>query len=362
MTERRHLSTLGDSRCMAASLALAVTLAAPAFAGRPQLNVSQLTVTRGCNSGGSFYPSIDASGKAVAFTSTCDLVAGGNTDGNGDLFFMNADGTGLRQLTTTVGGIGVFNTSLSPSGRRIVFASDRDLVPGGNVDGNQELFVIDVNGAGLRQLTHTTGGNPVCGFGSAHPRFDPSGQKITFDSDRDLVPGENADGNDELFLMNADGTGIQQLTNTTGNCGCGEGSLDDTGTHVLFDSDHDLIPGQNTDQNNEIFKMNLDGSDLVQLTSTVNPAGAGSVAPWWTPDTKTIVFRGDGADGVFQLFRMNGDGTNLVQVTCAPGAFASAPWGITADGSTIPVESDADLVPGSNRDLDFEVYLLKLRP
>jgi len=345
----------------AASWAFAMALAAPVMAARPQLGIVQLTVTTGCD--GNFYPALDATGQKIAFTSFCDLVPGGNADGNSELFFMNADGTGLRQLTASIGGVGSFNTSLDAGGHRIVFTSDRDLLPGENADGNLELFGINVDGTGLRQLTHTTGGNQPCGFpGNSHPRFDFSGQKITFDSDRDLVPGQNADGNGELFVMNADGTGVVQLTSTTGNCGSGEGSLDGTGTQVVFDSDHDLVPGGNADGNSEIFKMNVDGSGLVQLTNTVNPNGVGSFQPWWTADTKTIVFVGDGSDGVtLQLFRMNGDGTRIVQVTYAPSVLTS-PWGITPDGKTISIESPSDLVPGSNSDLNFELYLMRLRP
>ena len=346
----------------AASLVMALALASPALAARPQLGIVQLSVTTGCD--GNFYPALDATGQKIAFTSFCDLVPGGNADGNSELFFVNADGTGLRQLTSSSGGVGAYNTSLDPAGHRIVFTSDRDLVPGENADGNGELFGINVDGTGLRQLTHTTGGNDPCGFqGNSHPRFDFSGQKITFDSDRDLVPGQNADGNIELFVMNTDGTGIVQLTSTTGNCGSGEGSLDGTGTQVVFDSDHDLVPGGNADGNSEIFKMNVDGSGLVQLTSTVNPNGTGSYQPWWTADTKTIVFLGDGSDGVTpQLFRMNGDGTGIVQVTCAPPGTFTSPWGITPDGRTISIESSGDLVPGSNSDLSPEIYLMRLRP
>src|SRR4029453_3619068 len=104
------------------------------------------------------YPSLDATGKKIAFTSNCDLVPGGNADGNAELFYMNADGTGLGQLTASVGGFGAGNTSLDLGGHRIVFTSDRDLIPGQNADGNDELFGINVDGTGLRQLTHTTGG------------------------------------------------------------------------------------------------------------------------------------------------------------------------------------------------------------
>ena len=55
------------------------------------------------------------------------------------------------------------------------------------------------------------------------------------------------------------------------------------GNKVIFSSDGDLVAGSNTDR-----------TDMVQLTNTVNPAGIVSVAPHWTPDTNTIVVRGDG--------------------------------------------------------------------
>jgi hypothetical protein len=60
---------------------------------------------------------------------------------------------------------------------------------------------------------------------------------------------------------------------------------------------------------------------------------------------------------------MNGDGSGLEQMTPAYRRIrGSAPWWISADGKTIAVESDRDLVPGSNRDLNFEIYAIKLAP
>ena len=49
-------------------------------------------------------------------------------------------------------------------------------------------------------------------------------------------------------------------------------------------------------------------------------------------------------------------------VTAGTGGFGSAPWGITSDGKTITVESDRDLVPGSNAAFNSEIYLVTLRP
>jgi Tol biopolymer transport system component len=353
------------------AMATAVIMTAPlAQSATPhsQITTIQLTSTVGCvGDGGSFYPTFDRLVKKVAFTSSCDLITGQNSDGNGELFVMNIDGSGLVQLTSTTGGIGAIHPDIDASGQKVVFASDRDLISGGNTDGNFEIFSIQVNGAGLAQLTHTTGdGSAICTGGapggSTDPRYNANATKIVFGSDRDLVSGGNTDANSELFEMNANGGGMRQLTHTTGGCGNGEPSLDATGSKVIFSSDRDLVLGGNTDANYEIFSMNTNGTDMVQLTNTVNPSGIGSVAPRWTPDTNTIVFRGDGPGGTFQIFRMKGDGSGLLQMTWNTGGFGSAPWWISQDGKTMAVESDRDLVPGSNTDLNFEIYEIKLAP
>jgi len=356
---------------LAAASAFAIfTLAVPASAAtRPQITFIQLTSNPDCNSGvGAVYPSIDAAGQKIAFTSTCDLVTGGNPDGNGELFVMNTDGTGLTQLTFSTGGIGVYNSAIAASGKKVVFASDRDLIPGRNPDLNSEIFVVNIDGSGLRQLTHTTGGDPNNFGGNSHPRLDPTGRTVAFSSDLDLVPGSNTDGNHELFVINLDGTGLRQLTNTTGGYGVFDpGGLDITGTKVIFDSDRDMVPGGNTDGNSELYMMNVDGTALVQLTNTTG--GQGCIGPVWTPNGQTVVFWsdrdfvGNNPDQNYEVFRMNIDGSGLTQITAGTGGFlGSVPWGLTADGKTIAVESDRDLVPGGNAGFHYEIYLVRLAP
>ncbi len=353
--------------CFAMFLTL-VLLATAGAATTPQLRVAQLTKSNCAY--GSFYPSVDSTAKVVAFTSFCDLVPGGNTDGNSELYFMNTDGTGLAQLTRTTGGIGIMEPYLAGNGQSIVFASDRDLVPGNNADGNFEIFTISTNGTNLKQLTNTVGGRVDLGFpGSTGPCFDPKAQKITFSSDRDLVSGHNSDGNNDMFLMNTDGSGLTQLTFTTGGFGVGGGCLNGADTQVVFDSDRDLVPGHNTDGNYEIFSMAVNGSGIVQLTNTTSPAsGIGNAIPHWTSNGKTIFFRsdvdltGNNPDANQEAFRMNADGTGVVQLTCTVGGFGSTIWAVTPNGKTLVIESDGDLVPGSNLDRNGEIYTMKITP
>ncbi|HEX8286756.1 MAG TPA: winged helix-turn-helix domain-containing protein [Pyrinomonadaceae bacterium] len=85
--------------------------------------------------------------------------------GNQDIWIMNSDGTGQKQLT--FGEHSDFDPSVSPDGRRIVFASERS--------GNTKIWQMDINGENLKQLT----------FGSTSdylPSHTPNGRQIIYTS------------------------------------------------------------------------------------------------------------------------------------------------------------------------------------
>ena len=85
--------------------------------------------------------------------------------------------------------------------------------------GNQHIFVVNPNGSGLTQLT--TGKQ-----NDGEPAWSPDGKKIVFYSDRG--------GGFQLYVMNADGTGLKRLTNDSGSDGFPDWSRD--GTKVAFAS------------------------------------------------------------------------------------------------------------------------------
>lgn len=132
------------------------------------------------------------------------------------------------------------------------------------------------------------------------PRWAASGQQLTVT--REVGGGAVAR---EIFLMNADGSGLTRLTNN--------GSVDEfahlspDGTRVVFESQRD--------GNAEIYVMNSDGSNQVRLTSAPGSDGE----PSWSPDGTRILFTSD-RTGSLELFTMAPDGTAVTQVTTASGA------------------------------------------
>jgi Tol biopolymer transport system component len=229
--------------------------------------LTQITNTFSCSND---TPRIDAAGTRIAFVSTCDLTPGspGNADRNQEIFLFDTATARFTQITNTVAGV-TSAPSIDAAGTRIVFISDRDLMPGnpGNADGNDEIFLFDTATGRFTQITNTTG------FCCAHesPSINAAGTRIAFASRRDLTPAMpgNADGNLEIFLFDMATGLLTQITNSAGGSNSSP-SIDAAGTRIVFVSSRDLTPGSpgNADNNFEIFVFDITTGRFTQLTNT----------------------------------------------------------------------------------------------
>ena len=175
-------------------------------------------------------------------------------------------------------------------------------------DGDFEIFVVNADGTNLRQLTNDP-------HYDDKPSWSPDGTRIAFQSDRD--------GDFEVFVMNADGTNVRQLTNNTHHDRLPSWSPD--GTQIAFQSDRD--------GDFEVFVMNADGTNVRQLTNNTHH----DWDPSWSPDGTQIAFDSD-RDGDFEVFVMNADGTNVRQLTNNTHHDWVPSW--SPDGTRIAFQSD----------------------
>jgi Tol biopolymer transport system component len=209
------------------------------------------------------------------------------TPGNFDIWAIQPDGSGNTPLITDAtndqGG------SWSPDGTKIVFRSDRT--------GGGDIYVADANGGNQVRLTS----DPAQ---ESHPSFSPDGTKIVF---------TRKDPDDEIFVMNADGSApAERRTDNTGVTDAGPEFSPD-GTRIVYFS------------NNVIHVMNADGSN----PHPVDPGG-NSVGPQWSPDASRILFDRT-VGGARHPHVINPDGTGLAQVGTVPSQTPS--W--SPDGARI---------------------------
>jgi len=238
---------------------------------------------------------------------------------------LNADGSGRKQLTNF--SATAFYPSVSPDGDTVFFSS-RD-------SGNYEIYSIDINGDNLKKLTN--------GIGALYaPELSPNGEWVVFTKNGDGLWRMRPDGSDvkritnkddidpswspdgsmisfassragkrQLFVMNADGSNVQQVTDLN-NMG-GRNTWSPDGKQLAF------YRGPQGDRN--IFIINIDGTGLVRLTN-----GGDNLGPSWSPDGNWIVFTSY-RDGNNELYIIHPDGTGLTRLTNSPISDWQPRWG-----------------------------------
>jgi Tol biopolymer transport system component/putative hemolysin len=208
-----------------------------------------------------------------------------------DIMVMNADGSGLVNLTNTPD-IDEGFPSWSPDGMHIAFTSRRD--------GNNEIYVMNADGTNPSRWTD----NPADDFA---PAWSPDGTKIVFVSDRDREAGIY-----DLYIMDVVSTEVTRLTNDEAIDYAPAWSPD--GTQIAFRSHHDGPA--------DIYVINVDGTGLTDLTNSP----ADDWAPTWSPDGMQIAFQTN-RDGNWEIYVMNADGTVPTNLTQNPADDQLPFWG-----------------------------------
>jgi Tol biopolymer transport system component len=241
------------------------------------------------------------------------------------IFSANADGSDMRQLTQPSYKEQDSFPQWSPDGSQILFS-------GVVANGPSEVWVMNADGSGLAQLTHCTG---VC-LGAQWGRWSPDGSQILYSEvEYPIRPDGNAT-RECLWIMQADGSHTRQLTYHPLTSGIGDNSpaWSPDGTQILFVRNRQA--NGSWDQQ-ALFLIKRDGTGLKQVTTLELEAGN----EHWSPDGKRILFQSFGSfpDGTTpRLYTILPDGTQIIfehrSTTGATGADLNAHLSVmNADGS-----------------------------
>jgi TolB protein len=227
------------------------------------------------------------------------------------LFVINDDGSGVRQLTRS--GYDRGDPDVSPDGAKIAFtmwAPDVSCLPTYPTCGH-EIYVMDAAGSNERRLT-------INMEQDGHPAWSPDGSRIAFAGARS--------GSANIYVMNADGTGQRQVTAL---------------------SNWNYQPAWSPDGSRIAFARAFSGADGVYI---VNADGTGSVTrlspsfgewPAWSPNGSRVAYSDIG------IVVIDVDGTGAVHLT--DGSFDWMPtW--SSDGTRIAFARGYDEVYVVNAD------------
>lgn len=224
-------------------------------------------------------------GTRIAFTGFRPPIEGESPN----IFVMNRDGEDVRLLVANG-----FDPSWSPDGSKLAFSRE--------ARGDIDIYVVNADGSGLIRLTD----DPARDVSAT---WSPDGRKLAF------VKGSDGSGFGALYVMNTDGTDVQQIF--TGRP-VADAAWSPRSDEIVFESPR----GLDLDGPTDINAIRSDGTGLVALTDD----RARDLSPDWSPDGTKVVFSSD-REGARSIFVMNADGTTVTRLTFGPGEAAFPSWG-----------------------------------
>jgi TolB protein len=245
---------------------------------------------------------------ALAATTAIALAAapaaGGATNGSiafqaidkgfAQVFTIEPDGSGLRQVTRVPAkdpewDPGGENPIWSPDGKSIAFDT-------GNRKG-VNLWTVLPDGSGLTELPL-----PVGDF-NGNPAYSPDGSMISFDWDRGFPSRQHG-----LYVANSDGTNPRRLTRAPRTI-----EAHDTDSQWSPDGTRIAFTRVIRDGREAVFVIGVDGRGLKRLT----PWSMVAARPDWSPDGRTILFNAQvgGPRESFNLYSMRPDGSGRKRLT-----------------------------------------------
>ena len=241
-----------------------------------------------------------------------------------NLYIVDTDGKNQKLLSSAKQFCG--SPAWSPDDKTVVFVKKDN-----NVADNYHIYSVNISGSNEVKLT-TENDN-------SSPQYFSNGNSIVYTSSNSTLTG--------IYKMNIDGSGNRLLSPR--NKSFGSPVISPDGNKIAINS----IDWKGS----QIFVMNADGSNLNQITFTVSPdyydtgyPRDGNYNPVWSPNSKKIAYVSY-ANGTPDIFLINSNGTGDRRLTDTPLRDEDPSW--TRDGNYILFSSNRNLAVSS------EIYIMK---
>mgnify|MGYP001552026240 FL=1 len=262
-----------------------------------------------------------------------------------------------------------YNPNVDLDGSRIVFRSDADLLSEGRVGGDEEIWLWD-SSTGFTRITDATA-NGGTSRDSYLPWIDNAGTNIAFRSDADLLSEGRVGGDEEIWLWN-ETTGLQRITDALANGGTGRDSYESVisanGNRIAFRSDADLLSEGRVANDEEIWLWDST-TGLSRITDGTANGGTGrdSYEPSLSADGTRMCFQSD-ADLLSEGRVANDEeiylwdettGLQRLTDTLANGGTGRDFYdcAISGDGTRVVFRGDGDLLSEGRAANDEEIWL-----
>ena len=227
---------------------------------------------------GARWPRWSPDGSKIAFVST-DLDTA-------DVYVVNPDGSKLAQISTASKQDFDSNPEWSPDGTRVIFTS--------RGDGAAGIYVVNADGSELTRLIRTPTNEGI--FGPA--KWSPDGTRIVF------ATGRNSGGrlSAEVYVTNTDGSERIWVSNTAMRDYARESVWSPDGTRIAFRS--------SGNGSTNVYVVNANGTGLTQITRIEK----GHLEVEWSPDSNMVAYIAD-----TDLYSVKADGSDTTRITKTKG-------------------------------------------
>lgn len=221
-----------------------------------------------------FEPSWSPDGQSIAY------VHGDTLDGLTGIYIIDTNGTNKRLLISSSS---AYSPDWSPDGEWIAFSM------------SGQIYKIKSSGDSLTQLTYEGR--------SFFPSWNPDGCWIAFDSNKDSPNGMNF-----IWKIKSDGTEIIRIAYdpVKGEIRMPAWETDNKIFHLRYSPNHN---------SSEIYYMDKNGNNTFRLTFN----NSTDYYPKYSAKMNKILFSSQPNGRKFQIWIMNSDGTNLIQLTETQG-------------------------------------------